>query len=218
MAYKSFTEDYKQHKAALKYFREQLGTPNDPLKSSVKSLRVQEAVCPIKHGDGMEYEVDWCVQKPWSWLEMVAQLTAESIRIAVKGPEGRSRGLVGCTVAFRPGSYDHKRHHALKMKGASSNVKLPVWDFILHRDDSSAIRLHPQWSNTKVETFLAEGHTDEVEPPDAGLGASDGRGTFKKYKAIGTAGLLRFDGLKRPSPKKATPKAMGKCRAGSSTA
>ena len=30
-----------------------------------------------------------------------------------------------------------------------------IWDFIVVRDDGSAIRLHPNWSNTKVETFDA---------------------------------------------------------------
>ena len=63
---------------------------------------------------------DWNV--PWSWHEMVAQLDDASMRLVVCGPEGRSRGLVGCSFAARPGSYDHKR------------------------EDGSRIRLHPHWS------------------------------------------------------------------------
>ena len=126
---------------------------------------------------------------------MVAQLTDESIRIAVKGVDGRSRGLVGCSFALRPGSYDHKRHHQMGGKNKDS-PKLPIWDFVLRRDDGSALRLHPQWSTNKVETYPAEGHTVPVEPPARGLGASDGKGTFKAFKVIGTQAMLKFDGLK----------------------
>ena len=63
---------------------------------------------------------------------------------------------------------------------------------MVHREDGSAIRLHPEWSKPFVETFEAAGHAEAVEPPRSGLGRSDGRGTYAKYKNIGCAQRMRF--------------------------
>ena len=198
LTYNTFTGGYRQHNAALKYWRALKERTGDPFGSPPVDLLVDSRVCEVQHeAKGMDYAIQWQTERPWSWLEMVAQLTDESIASVVKGNEGRSGGLVGCSFAPRPGSYDHKRHHQLKAKGENPNTKLPIWDFVLHRDDGSAIRLHPQWSNTKVETYSVEGHAVDVEPPQRGLGASDGRGTYKFYKTRGSAELLRFDGKKR---------------------
>ena len=162
-------------------------------------LELHTTACVIRHAEkGKNFQVDWATEIPWCWLRMVAQLTDESIQTVLKGPDGSTRALVGCSVAARPNSYDHKRHFAMAAAGHSCGQTLPIWDFVLRRDDGSAIRLRPQWSNTKVETFPAEGHDVEVEAPAAGLGNSDGRGTYKRYKTIGAAGLVRFDGRKRP--------------------
>ena len=54
--------------------------------------------------------------REWSWLEMLAQLDEDSMAFVVQGEDNRSRGLVGCDIAMRPGSYDHKRHHQLKLE------------------------------------------------------------------------------------------------------
>ena len=128
---------------------------------------------------------------------MVAQLTTESISIAVRGENGRSGGLVACSFAARPNSYDHKRHHHWRTKGWQGEQKFPIWDFILHRDDNTAIRLHPQWSTVKVETFEFDGHDEPVEPPPKGLGKSKGPGTYKWYKDAGNALTLKFDPTKK---------------------
>ena len=45
------------------------------------------------------------------------------------------------------------------------------------RVDGSAVRLHPHWSKTAVESDAVEGHAEEVEIPAHGLGESDGPGT-----------------------------------------
>ena len=73
-----------------------------------------------------------------------------------------------------------------------------MWDFLLERADGSSIRLHPQWSTTVVETFAGEGHDTEVEPPARGPGTSDGPGTYRRFKNIGTQTKVRFDAKKRP--------------------
>ena len=101
----------------------------------------------------------------------------------VNGPHGRSGGVVGSSFAPRPHSYDHPRSHKYKLEtGAASPVKLPIWDFVVHRADGTAIRLHPEWNKPRFPSFAAEGHGDEVKPPRAGLGCSDGRGTYKGYQ------------------------------------
>ena len=185
---------YKRHNGALKYFRESA----EQLGNDYVQLDTESEVRAIKHAaKGMAFEIDWDNTEKWSWLEMVAQLTNESIDIVVKGPDNRSRGLIGCSVQSRPNTYDHKRHHALVAEKKQQNKKLAIWDFVLHREDGSAIRLHPNWSNTKVETIALESHADEVEPPVAGLGKSDGRGTYKKYKTLGASGQVKFDANKR---------------------
>ena len=155
--------------------------------------------------DDLEYDFDTDDMRSWSWMEMVAQLDDASIEFVVTG-EGRSGGLVGCDLSTRPGSYDHSRRHQLEDGGATVAAQhgfegiyqLPTWDFVLRRDDGSAIRLHPQWSTQKVVSFPAEGHAEPVEPPIAGLGKSDGRGTYKKYKLIGAERTLKFAARRRP--------------------
>ena len=115
----------------------------------------------------------------------------------VNGPDGSSGGLVSCSFALRPKSYDHKRHHQLRLAGTpKKDTQLRVWDFLVVRADGSAVRLHPQWSKTAVESYAVEGHAEEVEIPAHGLGESDGPGTYR-LKYLGTQRRLKFDGTKR---------------------
>ena len=60
-------------------------------------------------------------------------------------------------------------------------------------EDSSeeVIRLHPNYSNTKVD--VVEAQLTEVQPPANGEGGSDGRGTFKTYKELGVVAGFRSD-------------------------
>ena len=112
---------------------------------------------------------------------MIAQMTEESRAKVVKGPQGRSCGVVGCSFAVRPNSYDHLRSHMLKETSRAPSVKLPIWDFVVHRADGAAIRLHLEWSKPRFPSFAAEGHGEVVQPPRTGLGRSDGRGTYANY-------------------------------------
>ena len=75
---------------------------------------------------------------------------------------------------------------------------MKVWDFVLIRSDQSGVRLHPQWSTPKVESYAGEGHAQEVEIPQRGLGESDGPGTYKHFKTEGSQRTLRFDARKKP--------------------
>ena len=115
------------------------------------------------------------------------------MRKVVNGPDGRSGGVTWCCCALRPGSYDHNRSAMIAdATGAPAKIKLPIWDFVVHRADGSAIRLHPEWSKPRFASFAAEGHLEEVEPPRSGKGKSMGHGTFKHYKVISTRELLCF--------------------------
>ena len=128
---------------------------------------------------------------------MVAQLDAESMRIVAQGENGRSCGLLGCYFAPRPNSYDHKRRAKLRQEGRPmQDVRLPVWDFVIEREDGTGVRLHPQRSTPKVETFELEGPAEPVVPPTQGHGGSWGRGTYKYYKKIQTRACLKFDTIK----------------------
>ena len=136
---------------------------------------------------------------PWRWQEMVAQLRDEGIRQVVGGAKGTA-ALTGCSLEIRAGSYDHARHHAnVKEKpGERQRVKFPVWDFVLHRNDGSAVRLHPAWSNRKVPAWEAIPHKGEVQPPPKGLGKSKGRGTFRFYAEMDRLIVHWFDFSKEP--------------------
>ena len=199
--YQDFTDDYKQHNAALKYLREQQEDPVNPFGSPMLPLPLAGPleVAVILHAEkAMNWEFSDS-RRQWSWHEMIAQLTDDDIRLVVNGDQGRSGGLVACFLALRPGSYDHKRHHMLRENRQNGGVpRLPIWDFVVVREDGTAMRIRPQWSTRKVEVFEAGGHENAVAPPRNGLGRSDGPGTYKHFKALATRNPLRFDHTKRP--------------------
>ena len=131
----------------------------------------------------------------WYWQQLVADLGEADMEYVVHGPSGRSRGLVGCFFSHRPGSYDHSRHHNSKTKAKTHDEHLGCWDFVVERADGTAVRMHPEWSTTKFKCFNVDGHEEPVAPPAAGLGNSDGRGTFKHYKLLGVTKTLRFSNV-----------------------
>ena len=193
-----WTDNYQQHNAALKWFREECSA----VAEGGMMLPGSCDMPAIVHPPGMSWTFNLDVMVTWSWHEMVAQLDTDSMSEVVNGKDGSSGGLISCEISPRPGfEYCHKMHH--QMEAAKQpvwdkrNKKQPVWDFVLTRDDGSGIRLHPQWSTTKVETYAVEGG-EGLQPPRAGLGKSDGRGTYKKFKEAGSHKMLRFDGMKRP--------------------
>jgi hypothetical protein len=186
----NFTAHHQQHNAALKYWRWFMTKE----KAQSQQLRPVETIHEIAHGVAMSYEIDESKECEWSWLEMVAQLTDEDMVKIVQGDDGRSRGLIGCSISQRNNSYDHKMHHKLRVEQQSqAPERLAIWDFELQREDNTGVRLHPSWKGSKVETFRIEGHNQEVQPPEAGLGCSDGAGTYKKYKILGNQQTIRFD-------------------------
>ena len=126
---------------------------------------------------------------------MVASLDAESIRYVVTN-DGRSRGLVRCEFSMRPNSYDHSSSAALRKEGRDVQTKMGVWDFLIIREDGSGVRLHPEWSKTKVKTLSVQGPQTQMATPSKGFGKSAGRGSFRAYSDHDVERFLRFDANK----------------------
>ena len=199
--------NYKQHNAALKYLRDECENAADPLNSRclVFDSAVAEQIPRIiklkvsgRAQDNRDWDWDRREFVPWSWLQLVAQMDAPTMQRVVCGPDNdRSRGLVRCEFRPCPESYDHQRHTKGVARGQAQAVRLPVWDFVLIRDDGTGIRVHPEWSTAKLTLYEVEPHWGPVQPPRAGLGKSDGRGTFSHYKRLhGIPGSWRFDPTK----------------------
>ena len=178
-----FEGEYCQHSAALKWLRkvcEDEGYEDGYVLSSSRKT----AVAAIIHPPGVKYWFNSDDMRLWSWWEMVAQMDEKSIKYVVEDGDC-SRGLVACEVRRRTGSYDHSR------QVYTPGPQLAVWDFVLKRNDGTAVRLHPQWSTNKIPTFAVEGQ-EPTQIPSAGLGMSDGPGTFRYYKELGQEEELRF--------------------------
>jgi hypothetical protein len=112
---------------------------------------------------------------------MIAQLDEKSLGIVVKGMGGRSCGLSGCYLAPRPKSYNHLRHKMLKDEGRPLlDVSLPVWDFVVRREDGTLVRLHPQRQDRQVKAFELD-HLD---------------GTYLEGQSERTKDVLMFDSRK----------------------
>ena len=158
---KRFTDSWRQHNAALKFLREELEDPDKPTLSPSRALQGQgdvlvATIMPHVKRSGPDWQFDRQKMRPWDWKELIAQLRDEDIHTVVHGAKGRSRGLVGCEFAPRPNSYDHLRHKARKEAGAG-NQMLPMWDFVVHREDGTGLRLHPLRTTTWIDTIEVEG-------------------------------------------------------------
>jgi len=131
----------------------------------------------------------------YRWCDLVSQLRdSDIVKLCSTVDGGVPCTIVSASFASRPGSYDHKRHHAQKELGCPrATSQLRVWDFVLERQDGSKIRIHPQWNSRKTEVFEGNEHSPGVQPPRAGLGNSDGKGTYARYKAEGTTYHVYYD-------------------------
>lgn len=169
---------------------------------------------------------------PWSWQEMVAQLTDESIELLVTGLDvtSNNRGLVGCRLVECEKPDQHRRNAAIekqanedKMAEAEQRppVKIPqcradgepwkIWNFELTCEDGKVIHLHPHYSTPKIDCLVAT-HTSDHEVPRNGPGVRGVPGTHQWFAAKNKSDIdLRFHagiypaGLKSAPEIKATP-------------
>ena len=65
-------------------------------------------------------------------------------------------------------------------------------DFLVRRADGTGVRLHPQKTKRTIDAYDEHPHPQPVPTPRRGVGRSDGRGTFKRYKELGVTRTLRF--------------------------
>ena len=72
----------------------------------------------------------------------------------------RSGRLVGCDIRPRRNSYDHQRQ--VRKRDAP---QLREWDFVLNRNDGTAVRLHPEWSSEKVKVYPLDGYSEPLGRP-----------------------------------------------------
>ena len=191
---------WKDHNVALKFMREEC----EARAYTVIFIDSIVPVAEIEHDKGTSFRFLPGKTHPWEWQQMVAQLTEDSMRTVVQGVEGRSRGIVSCSLQQTP-QYDHKRHHAERTKGEHTNTQYHIWDFVLTRDDESFVALHPQYSKTKVE---CKEHWPKFdgELPKTGLGGTglDGRdsnrGTYQHFIRKDVDRIVRFDAKKNVAP------------------
>ena len=148
---------------------------------------------------------------------MVAQMTDDSMRLAVQGlggQTGRSRGIVSCRLQ-RFLRYDHQRNFAERHpelgnprgKGKHATQSMPpprakellvTWDFVLVCDDGTQVCLHPNFSNHKIQALRGEGAQDH-DLPKTGLGGTSGPRTYTYFKNKHYPWTLKFDKKKCPS-------------------
>ena len=88
----TFIGSYRQHKEALRCFREELGNTRHPFDSPCLVFPDDCSVGRPRHSDT---DLDaWS----WSWKEMVSQLDVRPMAIVGQGEGGRSCGLVGLSL------------------------------------------------------------------------------------------------------------------------
>ena len=134
----------------------------------VHELPLHEPI-PVRkmvHGEGLSFDFDMTDNgwMQWSWQQMVSDLSDESLKYVVDGPEGRGGGIVKCSVDPRCGSYDHKTQ-----KQGKHEPWLPVYDFVIWRKDGSCVSMHPSWD--EIQILCHEGHPSQlVWVPALGVG------------------------------------------------
>ena len=214
-----FSGHWKQHSATLKYLREEL----EAAGLTQKIFDGAEEIAEIDHPPGMEYTFDRSKTHHWFWQELVAQLTDCSLEIFFNHGNDRSRGeersIVNCCIQ-KQARYDHKRHYADRVAGrqeTTGETELKqIWDFVFTRSDGTIVRLHPNWSSTKVGCSFGVG-MDNFEPrdiPRTGPGGTSGPGTYSRLTRKNIDVTLKFDANKKPQTAKAKAKSTtGKAKA-----
>ena len=131
---------------------------------------------PRKTGHGEAFEFDYDVPRvQWSWVSMLASFN-ERDRTTIVG----SVGLSGFRLEALAGSYNHMLHHAKNKTGMTfpKSGKLPQVLFVSRKHDGEEVRFRVS-SDGKVS--IASASAAPPAPPEAGLGQSDGPGTYRRH-------------------------------------
>jgi hypothetical protein len=197
------TEWWQQHSAALKFFREETEkldpvpmVQHFPLYGTVTRAR-------IIHPPGTSFSFDRTRYWAWDWKEFVSQLRPGDIDLICAGPHKTSDGIVGCSLQ-RTEAYDDCRHVASSSTAAAASCF--QWHLVVTLSDGSCASLHPAWSSVNVSlNWAAATDIMDDEVPAAGVGMSDGHGTFTYFKNKHVDDKLKFDKSKTPQGKASPP-------------
>ena len=133
----------------------------------------------VNHGTGEEFHFEaGAPPVAFSWSQMLLA-TGQKFEHVV------GVGVVAVLMFVRPNSYDHHRGHSfVNLHGKQPENRPPVWDFLVKRADGTGILLHPRWRKKGgIDILPFEDMPDAVSPvPSAGVGKSDGKGTYRRTK------------------------------------
>ena len=186
----------RDHNASLKYFRDVLEPKNtswtpqtahlfDSTVINLEDAMWTRMVVHATEGAAFGFDMSDDGVTTYHGATLLAHLTAASLNYAVNGPQGRSGGLVKITVEARPNSYDHNR-----CAQTGGQIRLPNWDYVLHRADRSVLRMHPARQGIKISCL--EGAVAPAVTPKSGLGKSDGKGSYQRQLRAQTNKTLHF--------------------------
>ena len=173
------TQPWQMNSVALKFLRDENENPRGtPLKPFIDLFLDDREILTLKRDTGEDYWFELPLVA-WSWKKMIRTMK----------PEYRDRlcgqaGIVGVWLASLPNSYDVKRENAARKNGQPfpQGAPVPVWDFFVLNGDGMMFRFHPNLTNNKISLSELGPLKDQyaTDPPKAGRGRSDGRGTFQR--------------------------------------
>jgi hypothetical protein len=157
----------------------------------------------IIHPPGTSFSFDRTRYWAWDWKEFVSQLRPGDIDLICAGPHKTSDGIVGCSLQ-RTEAYDHCRQVASSSTAVAASCF--QWHLVVTLSDGSCASLHPAWSSVNVSlNWAAATDIMDDEVPAAGVGMSDGHGTFTYFKNKHVYTKLKFDKSKKPQAKASPP-------------
>ena len=174
------------HNTALKYLRDSNEDPPG-LPRCWRGVDITDKdtleIGVLLRGKGPAYTFVEGRSQQWAWRDMLAAFSDSILREVV------GCGVVQITCQPLQRSYDHKRHHAAEMKqGPALEGKAPIWDFVVTQKDGTQVRLHTSQTDKSIEVASMSA-APPSQPPQAGLGKSDGPGTYKSFKQASYAGV-----------------------------
>jgi hypothetical protein len=174
-------QPFERPNEALKHYRDRFEISFIPTESQY-ILDLEPGFLLIRKvtkGQGEEFHFEaGAAAVAFSWSQMLLATGQQFERVV-------GVGVVAVLMFVRPNSYDHHRAHSfVKQHGYTPENRPPVWDFLVRRADGTAILLHPRWRRKGgIDILPFEDMPDAVSPvPSAGVGKSDGKGTYRRTK------------------------------------
>jgi len=174
----------KFNNIALKFLRDSNEQPPGfPLVSEVDLTHSPTILIgTIDRKFGTAYSFNYDIMYPWSWVDMLQHFRPELLRTIVGDGVARMRCM---PIA---NTNDHKRRHASLQEQRdgirtaliySPNAPVPIWDFVVTQCSGAEVRFHPGLKGGKVEISSIINPPTPMAPA-AGLGMSDGPGTYRR--------------------------------------